>query len=131
MPNAITRNATISVCEVSYQPKRTPQLEDHMPTGGIMPNAITYNATISVCEVSCQPERTLQLQADTPTLGIISSEITYNATISVCDVAHQSERAPDECSAHAKVDWRSGSGVWLSGGANGGLVVWCVGEGGR
>ena len=57
VPEIITYNALISVCEKGKQPERALEMFQALQRQGMVPDIITYSALISVCVSRIVPRR--------------------------------------------------------------------------
>ena len=86
VPDKITYNALISVCEKGVDLKRAAQPSNTMQRKGIKPDATTYTAWISACAKSANLKQALQLFDEMRQEGIEGDAITYSAAKSSCTV---------------------------------------------
>ena len=61
VPNAITYNALISVCEKGKQPQQAVEVFRALVQQGVVSNVITYSALISACDTGKLPEQALKV----------------------------------------------------------------------
>ena len=56
VPEVITCNSPISVCEKGMQPARAMEIMEAMRYQGVVLEVITCNSLISICEMGMQPD---------------------------------------------------------------------------